>query len=157
MHHLYEAVDSLCFEVVEGWFSSHGRVKKKKKKLRHGVSGVMLWRSLGKWDEACRCSGYVTGQQETWFHLFGCDNGSGIISFHSELIWAVSVLLLRYDLLGRWDSSSWLPFYLPLWDNQVYIQISSDERANVYTVCVCVCIYRDRKRREGVGLYDGGL
>lgn len=121
--------------------------KKKKKKLRHGVSGVMLWTSLGKWDEACRCSGYVTGQQETWFHLFGCDNGSGIISFHSELIWAVSVLLLRYDLLGRWDSSSWLPFYLPLWDNQVYIQISSDERADVYTVCVCIYIETERGGR----------
>lgn len=105
----------------------------------------MLLGSFGKRDEvACSCSGYVTAQQETSLHshLFGRDNGSIIISFHNELIWAASVLLLR-NMTCRGDE------ILPLRDNQVFIQISPDEKANVYTVFVLRWIEKLSKKRKG--------
>lgn len=96
----------------------------------------MLLGSLGHGDEVA-CKHSVTGQQETLFHsyLSRRDNGSGIISFHRELILPVSALLLR-NMTCRGDEIQvpGFPSCLPLRDNEVYIQISLDERANVYTV-----------------------
>ena len=102
------------------------------------------------WKERWKLCVDVRGQQETLSqsHLFGCDNGSSIISFHSELIWAVSVLLLRNMTCRGDEIHVWLPFYLPLWDNQVYIQISSDERANVYTVFAKGEMGKERERER---------
>ena len=113
---------------------------------------VLLW-SFAKRDGVV-WSRSVTGQHCFALVFFGCDNGSGIISFHSELI-CLCPAPEKYDLQRWWNAGSWLLFYLPVRDNQVYIQISSDERAHVYIQCGREG--RKKRARRGIGPWKGRI
>lgn len=118
-------------DFIKDYFSFHGSVQTL-------IPVMPLW-SFEKIDEvACSCCRYVTGQQETLFrsHLFGRDNGSGIISFHSELIWAASVLLLR-NMTCRGDEIQ-VPGCLStsLWETIKFTYKSAHTRGQVYTIYI---------------------
>lgn len=132
------------FEVVKDCFSSHGSVKTL-------LCCDSRYAFVIIWKERWRCSGYVAGQQETLLlsHLFEGDNGSGIISFHCELIWAVSVLVLR-NMTCRGDEVHVPGFYsASLWETIKFTYKSAQTRREMYTQCM----YRERRkkraRREG--------
>lgn len=76
-------------------------------------TNVMPSRSLGKKDDIAVGSQQVT---KNYFHLFGCDNSSGIISFHTETIWTpCDVLFWKMTCRGYLSSSHTNHCRLQVW------------------------------------------